>query len=312
MSHKPTFGVVGAGGVGGYFGGRLAAAGYDVAFIARGAHLAAIRDDGLRIESALGDARIQPAVATDDPATIGPLDVVLVTVKLWDTEAAIRTAAPLVGPETAVISLQNGVDAEDRLVETLGAARVLGGVSQIAAVIERPGVIRHTGTMATVIAGELDGRKSRRVAALVEALAEAGVDAKLSGDITRRIWEKFVSLVGMSALTSVTRLPIGPVRETPETREFLAEVMSETWAVGRAKGVALDDDLVAKRIAFIDTLPAEMTSSMAGDLARGNRLELDWLSGTVVRLGSELGVATPANAFVTAALTLAKDGPPTN
>ena len=310
MSHKPTFGVVGAGGVGGYFGGRLAAAGYDVAFIARGAHLAAIRDDGLRIESALGDARIQPAVATDDPATIGPLDVVLVTVKLWDTEAAIRTAAPLVGPETAVISLQNGVDAEDRLVETLGAARVLGGVSQIAAVIERPGVIRHTGTMATVIAGELDGRKSRRVAALVEALAEAGVDAKLSGDITRRIWEKFVSLVGMSALTSVTRLPIGPVRETPETREFLAEVMSETWAVGRAKGVALDDDLVANRIAFIDTLPAEMTSSMAGDLARGNRLELDWLSGTVVRLGAELGVPTPTNAFVTAALKPHAHGAP--
>ena len=310
MTRKPTFAVVGAGGVGGYFGGRLAAAGYAVAFIARGAHLAAIRDDGLGIESALGDAHIDPATATDDPATIGPVDVVVVAVKLWDTDAAACAAAPLIGPETTVISLQNGVDAEERLVEALGAAHVLGGVSQIAAVIARPGVIRHTGTMATVIAGELDGRKSPRVMALVEALAVAGVDAKLSGDIERRIWEKFVGLVGLSALTSVTRQTIGPVRDDPETRGLLAEVMAETWAVGRAKGVALDDDLVAKRLAFADTLPAEMTSSMAGDLARGNRLELDWLSGAVVRLGSDLGVSTPANAFVTAALKLHADGTP--
>jgi 2-dehydropantoate 2-reductase len=264
----------------------------------------------LRIESALGDAHIHPAVATDDPATIGPVDVVLVTVKLWDTEAAIRTATPLIGPETAVVSLQNGVDAAGRLAADLGAEHVMGGVSQIAAVIERPGVIRHTGTMATVIAGELDGRKSQRAAALVAALDAAGVDAKLSGDIVRRIWEKFVFLVGMSALTSVTRLPIGPVRDDPETRGLLAEIMSETWAVGRAKGVALDDDLVAKRIAFVDTLPAEMTASMAGDLARGNRLELDWLSGAVVRLGAELGVPTPANAFVTAALKPHAHGAP--
>ncbi len=310
MTRKPTFGVVGAGGVGGYFGGRLAAAGYDVALIARGAHLAAIRETGLRIESALGDAHIQPATATDDPATIGPVDVVLVAVKLWDTEAAVRAAAPLVGPETAVVSLQNGIDAADRLAAIVGAGHVFGGIGQIAAVIERPGVIRHTGTMATVIAGALDGRESPRAGALIAALGAAGVDARLSGDIERRIWEKFVFLVGLSALTSLTRRPIGPVRDDPGTRGLLAEIMTETWAVGRAKGVALDDDLVAKRLAFADTLPVEMTSSMAGDLARGNRLELDWLSGAVVRLGSELGVATPANAFVTAALTLAKDGTP--
>ena len=311
MTRKPTFGVVGAGSVGGYFGGRLAAAGYDVAFIARGAHLAAIHDAGLRIESALGDAHIQPATATDDPATIGPVDVVMVAVKLWDTDAAARGAAPLIGPETAVISLQNGVDAADRLAAILGAGHVLGGVAQIAAVIARPGVIRHIGTMATVIAGERDGRESPRAEALVAALAAAGVDARMSGDIERRIWEKFVFLIGLSALTSVTRQPIGPVRDDPETRALLGQVMAETWAVGRAKGVALDDGLVAKRLAFADTLPPEMTSSMAGDLARGNRLELDWLSGAVVRLGRALGVATPANAFVYAALKLAKDGVPT-
>ncbi len=294
--------VLGAGAVGGYFGGRLAQHGCDVTFLARGAHLEAIASRGLAVESPLGDFVVHPARATAEPAEVGPVDAVLFAVKLWDTEAAGEAARPLVGPGTAVVSLQNGVDAEERLAEILGRAHVMGGVAQIAATIAAPGVIRHAGDFAKIFFGELDGARSARAEALLGAFRNAGIDATIADDIERAIWEKFVMLIGVSALTSVTRQAIGRVREDSDTRALLTEVMAETAAVGHAKGVALDEGIVAERLALIDTLPADMTASMANDLERGNRLELDWLSGAVVRIGGELGVATPANRFIYAAL----------
>ena len=272
MSMRTRFAIMGSGAVGGYFGGRLAAAGFDVAFIARGAHLAAIRARGLAIESALGDVRIDPAKATDTPAEVGPVDVVLFATKLWDTESAGAACRPLIGPQTAVISLQNGVEAEARLAAILGPAHVMGGVAQIAAAIAAPGRIEHTGGFANIIFGEIDGRRTARAEALLAALTEAGIGAALADDIVKAIWEKFVFLVGLSGVTGVTRRTIGPIREEPRSRALLTEIVAETAAVARAGGVALDDGVVAERLAFIDGLPAAMTSSMARDLTRGTRL----------------------------------------
>ena len=300
--------VLGAGGVGGYFGARLAAQGEDVTFVARGKHLAAMRESGLRIESGLGDLQLQPVKATDDPAQAGPADFVLIAVKLWDTEAAARAAAPAVGPDTAVISFQNGVDAVDILVRAFGAERVMGGIAHIAAFIESPGVIRHNGKLARLTFGELDGRRSERGERLLAACRKAEFETVLSDGIQRAIWEKFVFIVGLSGLTTLTRLPIGPIRAEPLTRELLAEVMREAAAVGRAKGIDLPADAADKQLAFADTLPDGMIASMLGDLRRGNRLELPWLTGAVVRLGRELGVPTPANGFVYAALKLHAEG----
>lgn len=294
--------IVGAGGVGGYFGGRLAAAGSDVAFIARGEHLAALRREGLRIESVLGNALIRPVQVTDDPAALGQADLVWIAVKLWGTEEAARAIAPLMGPKSAVISFQNGVEAEDLLLRLYGRERVMGGVAHIAAVIEQPGIIRHNGTLQKLAFGELDGTRSARAEALLDACRRAGIDAAIPADINRAIWEKFVFLVGLSGMTTLTRQPIGPVREDPDSRAMLLEVMREAAAVARAKGVALAADTAEQQLAFTDGLPAAMISSMLGDLRRGNRLELPWLAGAVVRLGRELGVPTPMNGAVYAAL----------
>jgi len=305
--HK-SFAIMGTGGVGGYFGARLAHKGYDVAFIARGAHLEAIRGGGLKIESGCGDFHVFPARATDRPSEIGPVDFVFFAVKLWDTEAAAEAVRPLLGPATAVISFQNGVEAADVLSAALGGEHVMGGVAQIAAVIAAPGVIRHTGTMANLFFGELDGQRSSRAEALLAACADAGIDAVIAEDIIGAIWRKFVFLAAMSGLTSLTRRTIGPIRDDPDTRDLLVRAMQEVVAVAGAKGVTLADNLVADRLAFIDSLPGEMTASMAQDLARGNRLELDWLAGAVARMGRELGVDTPVNGFIYAALKLSAAG----
>jgi 2-dehydropantoate 2-reductase len=302
--------IMGAGGVGGYFGARLAAAGQDVWFIARGAHLQAMRERGLQVYSANGDLLVKPCRATDTPAEVGPADLVVIAVKLWATEEALRDAAPLVGPDSAVISFQNGVEAVDRIANAYGRGRTLGGVANIAAVIEQPGVIRHTGTMAGLTFGELDGALSPRVQALAAACERAGISHKASDDIQKAIWEKYVFLVAASSMTSLIRLPLGPIREDPDTRALLAQIMSEVAAVGRAKGVALDADLVDKLLVRLDGLPRAMVASMLGDLERGNRLELPWLAGTVVALGRETGVPTPANQFTYAALKLYAGGRP--
>lgn len=290
---------MGSGGVGGFFGGRLARAGYDVSFVARGAHLKAMRENGLTIENpAQGDIHVARVRVTDDPSTLGVADVVILSVKLWDTEAAARSIRPIVGPHTGVLSLQNGVVKDDILRGMFDPAQVMGGVCYVATHIARPGVIEQVGAMQRIVVGEYDGRVSERARALHEALAKSGVAAELSSDVRRAIWEKYVFLVGLSATTTTMRTTIGPIRENPRTRAFLHDIMREVVAVGRALGVALPEDYADQRLAFADTVPATMTSSMHHDLERGNRIEVEWLSGGVVQLGARSGVPTPCNRAV--------------
>ncbi|MGH6896130.1 MAG: 2-dehydropantoate 2-reductase [Geminicoccaceae bacterium] len=300
--------IMGSGGVGGYLGGRLAAAGQDVTFIARGAHLQAIVEHGLRIKSARGDVTVRPAQATDDPGSLGPVDLVIFAVKLYDTEAAAQATGPLVAPPTGVVTFQNGVDAPEILARVLGPDHVIGGVAKIASVVAEPGVIHHTGTMAAFVFGELDGTRSQRVAALEGALGAAALDHAVSADIWRDIWDKMAFLASFAGVTSLVRLPIGPIREDPKTRAMLRAALEEAFAVARAKGIALQGDFVAATLAHCDRLPFEMKSSMLQDLERGRRLELPWLSGTIARLGRELGVATPTHTFITDALRLHAGG----
>lgn len=302
-------GVMGSGGVGGFFGMRLAQAGLDVTFIARGAHLAAMREHGLKIENPqLGDSLLTEVKATDDPSQVGVVDVVLFAVKLWDTEAAARLIAPMVGPETGVLSLQNGVLKDDTLKRIFPAEAVMGGVGYVATAIARPGVIGQTGSLQRAVIGEYDGVPSARAQTLVDAFQRSGVAAELSADIRRALWEKYVFLVGLSSMTSLTRLPIGPIRGNPRTRAFLYQIMAEAVAVGRAHGVSLPADYADDRMKFVDGLAETMTSSMHHDLERGNRLEIDWLSGGVVKLGVQAGVPTPANSAACAILAPHADG----
>jgi 2-dehydropantoate 2-reductase len=300
--------VMGTGGVGGYFGARLALGGADVSFIARGAHLKAIREHGLRVESPRGDMHLAAPQATDHPAEIGPVDVVLFGVKLWDTEAAAKTVAPLLGPATAVVSLQNGVRKDDILREALGAHAVMGGVCYIAAQIAEPGVIRHSGSMQKIVFGEYAGSRTARAEAFFDACQRAGVDVEISSDIRRAIWEKFVFLVGLSGTTATIRKPIGPIRAHPRTRALLRDVMREVVSVGRAEGVQLSPDYADDRLEFCDGLPETMTSSMHNDLERGNRLEVEGLSGDVVRRGEAVSVPTPVNRAIRDILTLHEAG----
>jgi len=302
--------IVGSGGVGGYFGARLAASGQDVTFIARGSHLQALQKEGLKVHSALGDLHLPEVKATNDTAVVGPVDVIMIAVKLWTTEEAAAAAKPMIGPNTVAVSFQNGVVAVDTLLPILGKEHVMGGVANIAALIEGPGVIRHNGNMANLFFGELDGKPSPRSQALQVACKIANVQAELVGDINRAIWEKFVRLVTLSALTSLTRMPVGPIRSDPDTRSLMQQVMEEVVAVGKAKGVKFDAALIADQMSKVDGYPATMVASMCGDLRRGNRLELPWLSGMVAKLGKELGVPTPANQFVYAALKLHANGRP--
>ncbi len=295
--------VMAAGGVGGYFGARLQAAGEEVHFLARGAHLDAIRQNGLRLDSALGDIHMVDASATDDPASIGPVNVVLFAVKLWDTEAAGAACKPLVGPDTSVIMLQNGVDGVQRLAPILGEKAVVGGVAYISAFIERPGMIRHHGNFARLQFEQSAGLKS-----FYDSCGRAGIDAEMPADIELAQWQKFVFLVGLSGATTVTRKGIGPIVADEDCHRLLRNLMEETAAVGRARGVALPDDYALDRLAYAEGLPPDMKASTLDDLERGKRLELDWLSGEVSRLGADLGVPTPANDAVYAALKLHRDG----
>lgn len=301
--------VMGSGGLGGLYGGRLAHAGYDVTFIARGAHFAAMREQGLLIESGdQNDVRLSRVNATDDPATVGVADYVLIAVKLWDTEAAVRAVKPMVGPQTAVISLQNGVIKDDILRREFGASAVIGAVAYVATQIARPGVIRQTGTMQRFVLGEYDGQQSARSQQLLDALLKAGIQAAISDDIRRTLWEKYVFLVGLSGTTTAMRTTIGPIRQNPQARAFLHDLMKETVAVGRAHGVRLPADYADERLAFLDTVPPTMTSSMHNDLERGNKLEVAWLSGGVVQLGQNVQVPTPANRAVWDILALHANG----
>ncbi len=290
--------VMGSGGVGGYFGARLALGGSDVTFIARGHHLAAMREHGLRIESELGDLHVRNVKATDDVGAIGPVDLVMVGVKLWDTEQAALQIRPLAERGAAVVSFQNGVAKDETLRSVLGEAPLIGGVSYISAAIKEPGVISHKGQMQRLVFGEFDGSRSPRVEAFREACETSGIVAEVSDDIRRAIWEKFVFLVGLSGATTTIRLPIGPILENPQSRSFLRDLMREVAAVGRARSINLLDGFADDRLAFADTLPPQFSSSMHGDLERGNPLEVPWLSGDVVEMGKAQGIVTPCNRAV--------------
>ena len=302
--------MVGAGGVGGYFGAGLARGGADVHFLARGAHLAAMRERGLTIEGH-GAPLVLPRVqATDRAANIGPCDLVVIGVKLWDTAAVLEQIAPLVGAGTTLVSFQNGVTKRELLKSAYPSSHIMDGVAYVATTIDRPGVIRRTGPLERLIFGEVDGGAST-VGDELEKIARAGgINAELSDDVTREVWQKFVFLIGLSATTTTMRSAIGPIRENPQTRSFLLDVMREVVSVGRALGVRLDSDYAEQRLAFADGVSPDMTSSMHHDLQRGNRLELPWLSGAVVTLGERAGVPTPLNRAVRDILTLQSGGQP--
>jgi 2-dehydropantoate 2-reductase len=301
--------VLGSGGVGGYFGGRLAAAGADVTFLARGAHLDAMRTRGLRIESPKGNLHIPNTKAAGDPAEVGPVDIVFFAVKLYDTEPAIAMLPPLIGADTAVIPLQNGVDSIARLTGAVGARHAAGGTCYVSAVIAEPGVIKHT-AMDHLIFGEVDGRRTPRMAALLEACRPAGFQSTLSADITVDIWTKFVRLSVLSGLTTVARSPLGAIVRDPELFAMLKDAVREAMAVARAKGINVPASTVDDVAAAYAALPPQTKSSMLEDLERGRRLELPWLSGALVRIAREVGVETPIHRFITAVLAPHVSGSP--
>ena len=301
--------IFGSGGVGGYFGGKLAAAGEDVTFLARGAHLLAMQSEGLHITSPLGDVHLPKVQATDRPQAVGPVDVVLFTVKLYDVETSAATLAPMIGPDTVVITLQNGVDAMEMVSKHVGADHVAGGAAYIVVVIDQPGHLRHT-TAQQLVFGERDGKRSDRLVAFEQAGIRAGYQAKASTDVQADLWTKFVRLATWSGMTTVTRAPMGVIRDTPATYDMMMAAIDEVIAVGKAKGINFPADLMDGTINLIKNFPAGSKSSMLEDMERGRRLELPWLSGAVVRIGKEVGVPTPIHQFITTVLTPFVNGVP--
>lgn len=294
--------VYGSGGVGGYFGGRLAEAGHSVTFIARGEHLRAIREQGLRVESIKGDFHLQPADATDDPARVGPVDTVLACVKSWQVPKVAEMMRPMVGDDTCVVSLLNGVESVDQLASVLGRERVLGGVAKIFSFIGEPGVIRHIGHEPTLMLGELDGSDSARLKRLVNALEESGIRVELPESIQVEIWKKFLFTTGWGGLGAISRAPVGVLREEPATRPLIETCMRETEAVARAAGIQLPQDIVERTWAFIHSLESTGTSSLQRDIAAGRPSEIDAWNGAVVRIGQRHGVATPTHDLIVRAL----------
>lgn len=298
-----------AGAVGGYFGARMAAAGHDVFFIARGAHRAAIEKNGLKIESVHGDVHLRKVNVTDDPAKAGPVDIVLFAVKLWDTEKAAAQARPLIGPNSRLITLQNGVDSVERIAPILGAEQTVGGIAAIATVIDTPGVIKHTSSFAMMRFGRADQRADATLQAFANAGKAAKLDVAIADDIERERWQKFIFLTAMAGATSALRSSIGPIVADPELRAFFRQLMQEAFAIGKAKGVALDPGYIESRMDFVlNKVEPSMKASMAHDLERGNRLELDWLAGKVREFGRALNIPTPASDTVYTVLKLHRLG----
>jgi 2-dehydropantoate 2-reductase len=300
--------IIGAGGIGAIYGAALAKAGAEVIFVARGAHLAAMRENGLRIEGDRGETIIRPAQATDDVAGIGPVDYVLFCVKLWDVESAGAQLRPIVGLNSAVVPLQNGVDAAERLIPILGREAVMGGTAFVTGSIVSPGVVRQTGTYFQMTFGELDCRTSPRSERLRDLCASAGIDGVLSPDIRVPLWEKFIMLVPLSGLNALTRLPLGRWREDPDLFALGEAALREAVAVGIAEGVPLSSAHTEKARNQIRAMPPYHMTSMGNDLLRGNRLELPWIAGKVVELGHRHAIPTPANGFIYTALKLHADG----
>jgi 2-dehydropantoate 2-reductase len=293
--------IVGSGGVGGYFGGRLAASGTDVAFIARGAHLDALRTRGLRVRSPLGDVELPRVKATDAPSSIGPVDVVFFTVKLYDTGPASESLKPLIGPSTVVVPFQNGVESVDALTRAVGRQHTAGGTAYVSAVIAEPGVIHHSANNRLTF-GELDGTRSPRLDGLLQACQAAGIDARLSEQIEVDIWTKFVWLSVFSGMTTVTRLPIGALRDDPDLLAMCQAAGLEAMAVARAKGVSLPTKVFDDMNTSFQELPSQVKSSMLEDLERARPLELPWLSGAIVRIADDFGVPAPIHRFISTVL----------
>ena len=304
MDETPTrIAVVGAGAVGAYFGGRLAAAGHDVTFITRGAHLEAMQRHGLEIISADGKLRIPVVDARAQTNQVGPVDVVLFSVKAYDTEEAIELCHPVIGDDTFVLTLQNGVESVSRLSAVLGAGRVVGGATYAEVHVLQPGIVRRTGSTNRIDLAEAAGAKSRRALEIVDTLRDAGVDARLWTNMDAMLWHKFVLVAASSAVTALTRQTIGTVRSDPVMREMLVASIAETAAVGRALGVALESGLEGTVLhAFDNVMNADTRASQLTDLERGRPLELEWLSGAVHRLGQQAGVPTPVHSTAYAAL----------
>src|SRR3954465_8186757 len=302
--------IIGAGGIGAIYGAALARSGCEVAFVARGAHLAAMRANGLRIEGDRGETLIRPAWTTDDLASIGAVDYVLLCVKLWDVETAGAQLRPIIGPDTAVIPLQNGVDTAERLIPILGKPAVMGGTAFVTGSIVAPGVVRQTGAYQVMTFGELDGYSSRRGEKLRDQCEAAGFEGVLSLDIMVPVWEKFLVLIPLANVNALTRTPLGRYRADPDTWELVEKSVREAEAVGRAEGVNLPSDAAEHALATIRSMPDHHMSSMGNDLLRGNRLELPWLPGRGAHAGRRHGIPTPVNEFVYAALKFYADGPP--
>lgn len=294
--------VMGAGAVGGYYGGRLAQAGHDVALITRGEHLRAIQAKGLSLKGPAGDAVISSVQATDDPRQVAPVDVLLFCVKLYDTEDAARAIAPLLSKGGVCITLQNGVDGHQRIGAIVGHDRVMGGLAFVSALIESPGVIRYNSKAPSIKLGESDGRISERATRFRDACVAAGFGAEVVADIRAALWHKFVGLAVNAALTSLVRKPAGICYHDPDLLALARDGFAEGAAVARAMGVKLPDDIVEWQVRNHQNFPADMYASMYHDLARGRRLELESLSGLIVRKGRELGVPTPFHAMAYACL----------
>ena len=304
--------VMGTGGTGGYFGGLLARAGEEVAFIARGAHLEAIRKNGLAVKSVLaGDFTIS-ATATDNPADIGPVDFVLFCVKAYDNAAAAEQIRPLIGPETVVLSVQNGIDNEQQIGDVIGPDHVLGCVSYVSSTIQSPGVIAQTGGPGTLVLGEMQGGTSSRTEALQSTLQNSGITAELHQDIQVALWQKFIGICGVNGITALTRLPMGEIVACRETHNLMRGTMQEVEAVARAGGVNLPKGCVDQSMDFFSSMDRSVRGSMYYDLAGGRRLELEVLNGAVVRLGSEHGIPTPINFAIYAALKPYLNGTPSS
>jgi len=285
--------IMGSGGVGGYYGGLLAAAGQDVTFIARGTHLQAIRDQGLHIKSVHGDFAVSPAKATDQPAEIGPVELIIVATKTYHTEEAAQALKPMVGPNTAVVSLQNGIDAAERIGSAVGMEHVLGGATWLSAAIEAPGQIGQYSQFRRIVVGELDGSITQRAQAIASVLATTPAVVELVPNIRQVLWTKFVFIAAISALGGLTRVAVGEYCQVPEAREVLAEAIAEVVAVAQAGGVPLDADILGKTLAFIDAGAPDLRPSMQRDLEAGRMSELESMIGAVVRLGKERRVPTP-------------------
>ena len=299
--------ILGAGGVGGYYGGLLARSGQDVTFIARGAHLAAIQERGLRVESVHGDFEVRPVQAADDPLGVGPVDLVLVTVKSYDLEEAAQVARPLVGPEAAVLPLLNGLDAAERLGAVLGEEHVLAGLTHVSSSIATPGVIRQVSPLRRITFGERDGSLTTRAERIRDVLAASGAEVVLTPAVDVALWKKFLFIASISGVCCIARQPIGAVLATAETRQLYVDALGEVEAVGRLRGVALPPDIVERTLRLTEGFAPETKPSLLVALEAGRRLELEAMSGTVMRYGREVGIPTPLHSMIYAALKPSDD-----